>query len=157
MCIRDSNYDIVWERMEDGEQGTGMFNGDVGEIAQIFPQQECLTVRFDDRIATYTYDMLNELELAYAVTVHKSQGSEFDAVVLALSDGLPRRLLTRNILYTAITRARQLLVIVGSQDTVAYMVGNNQKGRRYSALGVRLRAGGGETPPQTAINIEQQP
>ena len=156
MQVRN-NYDIVWERMEDGEQGTGMFNGDVGEIAQIFPQQECLTVRFDDRIATYTYDMLNELELAYAVTVHKSQGSEFDAVVLALSDGLPRRLLTRNILYTAITRARQLLVIVGSQDTVAYMVGNNQKGRRYSALGVRLRAGGGETPPQTAINIEQQP
>ena len=156
MQVRN-NYDIVWERMEDGEQGTGMFNGDVGEIAQIFPQQECLTVRFDDRIATYTYDMLNELELAYAVTVHKSQGSEFDAVVLALSDGLPRRLLTRNILYTAITRARQLLVIVGSQDTVAYMVGNNQKGRRYSALGVRLRAGGGETPPQTVINIEQQP
>ena len=156
MQVRN-NYDIVWERMEDGEQGTGMFNGDVGEIAQIFPQQECLTVRFDDRIATYTYDMLNELELAYAVTVHKSQGSEFDAVVLALSDGLPRRLLTRNILYTAITRARQLLVIVGSQDTVAYMVGNNQKGRRYSALGVRLRVGGGETPPQTAINIEQQP
>ena len=156
MQVRN-NYDIVWERMEDGEQGTGMFNGDVGAIAQIFPQQECLTVRFDDRIATYTYDMLNELELAYAVTVHKSQGSEFDAVVLALSDGLPRRLLTRNILYTAITRARQLLVIVGSQDTVAYMVGNNQKGRRYSALGVRLRAGGGETPPQTAINIEQQP
>ncbi len=156
MQVRN-NYDIVWERMEDGEQGTGMFNGDVGEIAQIFPQQECLTVRFDDRIATYTYDMLNELELAYAVTVHKSQGSEFDAVVLALSDGLPRRLLTRNILYTAITRARQLLVIVGSQDTVAYMVGNNQKGRRYSALGVRLRAGGVETPPQTAINIEQQP
>ena len=156
MQVRN-NYDIVWERMDDGEQGTGMFNGDVGEIAQIFPQQECLTVRFDDRIATYTYDMLNELELAYAVTVHKSQGSEFDAVVLALSDGLPRRLLTRNILYTAITRARQLLVIVGSQDTVAYMVGNNQKGRRYSALGVRLRAGGGETPPQAAINIEQQP
>ena len=156
MQVRN-NYDIVWERMDDGEQGTGMFNGDVGEIAQIFPQQECLTVRFDDRIATYTYDMLNELELAYAVTVHKSQGSEFDAVVLALSDGLPRRLLTRNILYTAITRARQLLVIVGSQDTVAYMVGNYQKERRYSALGVRLRAGGGETPPQTAINIEQQP
>ena len=83
--------------------------------------------------------MLGELELAYAVTVHKSQGSEFDAVVLALSDALPRRLLTRNILYTAITRAKQLLVIVGSQDVVAYMVGNNQKGRRYSALKARLR------------------
>lgn len=138
MQVRN-NYDIVWERQEDGEPGTGVFNGDVGEIVQIFPQQECMVIRFDDRVATYTYDMLNELELAYAVTVHKSQGSEFEAVVLALSDGLPRRLLTRNILYTAITRARRLLVIVGSQDTVAYMVNNNQKGRRYSALKARMR------------------
>lgn len=138
MQVRN-NYDIIWER-GDGEQGTGVFNGDVGELVQIFPQQECMAVRFDDRLATYTFDMLGELELAYAVTVHKSQGSEFDAVVLALSDGLPRKLLTRNILYTAITRAKQLLVIVGSMDTVAYMVENNQKGRRYSALKVRLRA-----------------
>ena len=138
MQVRN-NYDIVWEWQEDGEPGTGVFNGDVGEIVQIFPQQECMVIRFDDRVATYTYDMLNELELAYAVTVHKSQGSEFEAVVLALSDGLPRRLLTRNILYTAITRARRLLVIVGCQDTVAYMVNNNQKGRRYSALKARMR------------------
>ena len=150
MQVRN-NYDIVWERGEDGEQGMGMFNGDVGEILRIFPQQECMTIRFDDRVATYTYDMLGELELAYAVTVHKSQGSEFDAVVLGLSDGLPRRLLTRSILYTAITRAKQLLVIVGSQDTVAYMVGNNQLGRRYSALKVRMRA---EAAPD-APNVPQ--
>ena len=151
MQVRN-NYDIVWERREDDEQGMGVFNGDVGEILQIFPQQECLVVRFDDRIATYTYDMLNELELAYAVTVHKSQGSEFDAVVLALSDGLPRRLLTRNILYTAITRAKQLLVIVGSGDAVAYMVGNNQKGRRYSALKARMRADLAEDAPDILQN-----
>ena len=151
MQVRN-NYDIVWERREDDEQGMGVFNGDVGEILQIFPQQECLVVRFDDRIATYTYDMLNELELAYAVTVHKSQGSEFDAVVLALSDGLPRRLLTRNILYTAITRAKQLLVIVASGDAVAYMVGNNQKGRRYSARKARMRADLAEDAPDIPQN-----
>lgn len=150
MQVRN-NYDIVWERSEDGEQGTGVFNGDVGEIVRLFPQQECMVVRFDDRIATYTYDMLGELELAYAVTVHKSQGSEFDAVVLALSDGLPRRLLTRNILYTAITRAKQLLVIVGSADTVAYMVNNNQKGRRYSALKARMRA---ENAPDAPVILQ---
>ena len=83
--------------------------------------------------------MLGELDLAYAVTVHKAQGSEFDAVVLALSAGLPKKLLTRNILYTAITRAKRLLVLVGSTETIAYMVENNQKGRRYSALKARLR------------------
>lgn len=143
-----NNYDIIWERAEDDEQGTGVFNGDVGEILRIYPQQECLVIRFDDRTATYTYDMLGELELAYAVTVHKSQGSEFDAVVLALSDGIPRRLLTRNILYTAITRAKQLLVIVGSTDTIGYMVGNNQKGKRYSALKVRLRAEMAQDAPE---------
>lgn len=137
MQIRN-NYDIVWEREDGKEAGSGMFNGDVGEIIQIFPAQECLLVRFDDKIATYTFDMLGELELAYAMTVHKAQGSEFDAVVVALSTGVSRRLLTRNILYTAITRARRLLVLVGSTDVIAYMVGNNTKGRRYSALRARL-------------------
>lgn len=136
MQIRN-NYDILWETA-DGEAGTGMFNGDVGEVMQIFPQQECILVRFDDKIATYTFDMLGELELAYAMTVHKAQGSEFDAVVIALSSGISRRLLTRNILYTAITRAKKLLVIVGANETIAYMVENNTKGRRYSALRARL-------------------
>ena len=128
-----------------------MFNGDVGELERISPQQECLIVRFDDRLATYTFDMLSELELAYAVTVHKSQGSEFDAVVFALSDGLPRRLLTRNILYTGITRAKQLLVIVGSTETVSHMVANNQKGRRYSALKARLRGERAADAPEIAL------
>ena len=106
---------------------------------QIFPGQECLTVRFDDKLATYTFDMLNELELAYAMTVHKAQGSEFDAVVVALSNGTSPRLLTRPILYTAITRARRLLVIVGSDGVIETMVNTNIRNRRYSALRARLR------------------
>ena len=137
MQIRN-NYDIVWERIDGHDQGTGMFNGDVGEILQIFPGQECLLVKFDDKIATYTFDMLDELELAYAMTVHKAQGSEFEAVVVALSSGVSRRLLTRNILYTAITRAKRLLVIVGAQETIAAMVNTNTRGRRYSALKARM-------------------
>ncbi len=136
MQIRN-NYDILWET-QDGEAGMGMFNGDIGEIAQIFPQQECLVVAFDGKIATYTFDMLGELELAYAMTVHKAQGSEFDAVVLVLAAGISKRLLTRNILYTAITRARKLLVIVGTNEVIAHMVDTKSKGRRYSALRVRL-------------------
>lgn len=137
MQVRN-NYDIIWERGAE-EIGTGIFNGDTGEILQIIPQQECMRVQFDDRIATYTFDMLNELELAYAVTVHKSQGSEFDAVVLALSEGLPRMLLTRSILYTAITRAKKLLVVVGSPNVLANMVENNHQTGRYSALKLRLK------------------
>lgn len=137
MQVRN-NYDILWEREDGKEAGSGMFNGDVGEILHIFPQQECVQIRFDDKIAVYTYDMLNELELAYAMTVHKAQGSEFEAVVIALSSGIPKKLMTRNILYTAITRARRLLVIVGSPDAIEFMVGNNTKGRRYSALRARL-------------------
>ncbi len=137
MQIRN-NYDIIWERMDNHEQGTGMFNGDVGEILQIFPGQECLIVKFDDKLATYTFDMLDELELAYAMTVHKAQGSEFEAVIVTLSAGVPRRLLTRNILYTAITRAKKLLVIVGAQETLETMVNTNTRGRRYSALKARM-------------------
>ncbi|MDR3767273.1 MAG: ATP-dependent RecD-like DNA helicase [Butyricicoccus sp.] len=137
MQIRN-NYDIIWERVDTHEQGTGMFNGDVGEILQIFPGQECLIVKFDDKLATYTFDMLDELELAYAMTVHKAQGSEFEAVIVALSAGVPRRLLTRNILYTAITRAKKLLVIVGAQETLETMVKTNTRGRRYSALKARM-------------------
>lgn len=141
MQIRN-NYDIVWESVDGTETGTGMFNGDVGEIIQISPAQECLVVRFDDRIATYMFDMLGELELAYAMTVHKAQGSEFDAVVVAVSREMSRRLLTRSILYTAITRAKKLLVLVGNGDAIAYMVQTNVRNKRYSALRTRLRRSG---------------
>lgn len=137
MQVRN-NYDIVWETVDGKESGMGMFNGDVGEIVQLFPGQECLVVRFDDKLATYTFDMLGELELAYAMTVHKAQGSEFEAVVVAVSNGISRRLLTRSILYTAITRAKKLLVLVGNPDTINHMIESNARNKRYSALRARL-------------------
>lgn len=138
MQIRN-NYDITWESLDGKESGTGMFNGDVGEITQVCLAQEYLVVRFDDKLATYTFDMLSELELAYAMTVHKAQGSEFEAVVVAVSKGMSRRLLTRSILYTAITRAKRLLVLIGDEETITYMVQTNVRNKRYSALRVRLR------------------
>ena len=139
MQVRN-NYDIVWEKQGDDEQGTGVFNGDVGEIIRIFPQQECMVIRFDDRIATYTFDMLNELELAYAVTVHKSQGSEYPAVILAAASAAPS-LLVRGVLYTAITRARRLLILAGDDAVLAQMAANNKQQRRYSGLRRRLKEG----------------
>lgn len=141
MQVRN-NYDIVWEKEDDPDEvGTGMFNGDVGEILAIFPEQQSMRIQFDDKIAHYSFDMLSELELAYAMTVHKSQGSEFDAVVVALSGGIGRRLLTRNILYTAITRAKKLLVLVGDPNVVQTMVDTNTRNKRYSALRARLIRG----------------
>ena len=137
MQVRN-NYDIVWETVDGKESGMGMFNGDVGEIVQLFPGQEFLVVRFDDKLATYTFDMLGELELAYAMTVHKAQGSEFEAVVVAVSSCISRRLLTRSILYTAITRAKKLLVLVGNPDTINHMIESNARNKRYSALRARL-------------------
>ena len=96
-----------------------------------------MVIRFDDRIATYTFDMLNELELAYAVTVHKSQGSEYPAVILPIISG-PRMLLNRNLLYTAVTRAKKCVTIVGSSDTVRRMIKNVNEQKRYSTLCQRI-------------------
>lgn len=135
-----NNYDLMWYT-EDGEAGAGIFNGDTGEILDVDLADGILRIQFDEKITEYPFELLTELELAYAMTVHKSQGSEFDAVVLALSDGMPRRLLTRNILYTAITRAKNLLVIVGPERAIAYMVGTNLRNKRYSALKTRLLGG----------------
>lgn len=138
MQVRN-NYDIIWEKQENGqENGSGMFNGDVGRICSISLPEETMVIQFDDKIAQYSFDMLGELELAYAMTVHKSQGSEFDAVIVALPNGIGRRLLTRNILYTAITRAKKLLVLVGDPSVTETMVQTNTRNRRYSALRARL-------------------
>jgi len=137
MQIRN-NYDIMWKKCDGSAVGTGMFNGDIGTITRIDPQQEVLTVVFDDREADYDFSQLNELEPAYAMTVHKSQGSEYRAVILAAFSGSPY-LLSRSILYTAITRARELLIIVGREEVVAAMTENAKKNRRYSGLKLRLQ------------------
>ena len=137
MQIRN-NYDIIWRRLGANGMGSGIFNGDVGVIQSIDPAAQNLTIHFDDREAVYTYDMLPQLEPAFAMTVHKSQGSEYRAVVLCAWKGTPL-LLSRSILYTAITRARELLIVVGDQGVVEYMVQNNKKQKRFSGLKWRLR------------------
>ena len=137
MQIRN-NYDILWKRTDGSEVGAGIFNGDVGTIQSIDPGTETLTIRFDDREADYDFTQLNELEPAYAMTVHKSQGSEYRAVILTAWNGSPY-LLSRSILYTAITRARELLIIVGREETVGVMVENAKKNRRYTGLKLRLQ------------------
>lgn len=131
-----NDYDVVWER-EDGTAGTGVFNGDVGQILQIDPGGELLTIAFDDRVATYTADMLAELDMAYAMTVHKSQGSEYRGVVFVSAPCAPG-LEVRGVLYTAITRARELMVVVGDDSTLRRMAENDRRARRYSGLRWRL-------------------
>jgi len=118
--------------------GAGVFNGDVGIIQSIDPQLELLTVAFDDREASYDFTQLNELELAYAMTVHKSQGSEYRAVILSAWNA-STYLLSRSILYTAITRARELLIIAGREETIHTMIQNAKPGRRYTGLKLRLQ------------------
>ena len=137
-----NDYDVVWQK-EDGTAGTGIFNGDVGKIAKIDPSGELLEIVFDDRTATYTSDMLAELDMAYAMTVHKAQGSEYRGVVFIGAPCAPS-LMVRGVLYTAITRARELLVIVGDDSAVNKMAENDRRSRRYSGLKWRLRKGGEE-------------
>jgi len=127
-----NNYDIVWTR-DNGEYGTGTFNGDIGIVENIDVSLGTLSVRYDDRLATYGGEEVNQLELAYAITIHKSQGSEFECVILPLLD-CPSMLRYRNLLYTAVTRAKKLLVIVGSKTVVCQMVDNDRKTLRYTAL-----------------------
>lgn len=127
-----NNYDLQWER-DNGEIGFGIFNGDIGYISLIDIKGGIVKVRFDDRTATYYIDNIGELELAYAVTVHKSQGSEFDCVILPLFD-TPSQLLYRNLLYTAVTRAKKLLIVVGLEDIYNKMAENDRKTLRYTLL-----------------------
>ena len=133
-----NNYDILWKKTDGSCVGSGIFNGDVGTIISIDHAMEQISVVFDDRQADYDFTQLGELEPAYAMTVHKSQGSEYRAVVLAAWNG-SSYLLNRSILYTAITRARDLLVIVGREETIQIMTQNAKIGRRYTGLKLRLQ------------------
>lgn len=137
MQIRN-NYDLMWRKCDTLEPGTGVYNGDVGEIVALDRAAQSLTVRYDDRDADYGFDQLSELEHAFAMTVHKSQGSEYEAVILPLW-GVPQRLCSRNLLYTAVTRARRLLVVVGREELFAQMVAAGAAHRRYGALRQRIR------------------
>ena len=139
MQIRN-NYQIGWKRRRDLAEGQGIFNGDVGLIRRIDSEYGRVTVVFDDeRFVEYEFAQMDELEHAYAVTVHKSQGSEFPVVVMPVMN-VPPALATRNLLYTAVTRGKELVVLLGRRDRLFSMVDNNSIRLRYSGLGARLRA-----------------
>ena len=135
-----NNYSLKWTRINGigDEEGVGVFNGDMGFIESINEDKSTLTVIFDDeRRVVYEFAFLDELELAYAITVHKSQGSEFKVVITPVFMG-SAFLMNRNILYTGITRAKELVVVVGSQKALKYMVTNTNNVERYSSLKERI-------------------
>ncbi len=126
-----NNYDILWTRGE--EEGSGIFNGDIGRIEEIRPSEELMVLRFDDRVAEYDFSQMEELEHAWAITIHKSQGSEYPVVIIPAYQ-YSSRLLTRNLLYTAVTRAQRMVVMVGNPQVVQGMVENNRQDNRYTGL-----------------------
>ncbi len=135
-----NNYDTEWRRASDLSEGAGVFNGDVGFVLSVDRDTNRLTVVFDeDKYVTYEYSQLEELEHAYAVTVHKSQGSEFPIVVMPVS-WFPPMLATRNLLYTAVTRGKTAVVLAGDEQKLYAMVDNDRISERYSGLSARLRA-----------------
>ena len=132
-----NNYDIAWER-EDGSTGMGVFNGDIGVIEAINHASECMEIRFDDRHVVYDFSLLEELEHAYAITVHKSQGSEYPIVIIPLYRA-PYMLLTRHLFYTAVTRAQSMVILVGREDVARTMVENHRQAMRYTGLARRFK------------------
>ncbi len=126
-----NNYEIEWEK--NGLAGLGIFNGDIGVIERIFPTEEKMVIRFDDRVADYPFEILEQLDLAYAITVHKSQGSEYPVVIIPVYPCAPM-LMTRNLLYTAVTRARSMVILVGCVSVIEQMVRNDRQVLRYTTL-----------------------
>ncbi len=133
-----NNYDITWIR-DNGEEGMGIFNGDIGIIERVSTVDKLLDIVFDDdKHVEYSFNNLDELELAYAVTVHKSQGNEFPFVIIPVFN-FPPMLMFRNLLYTAITRAKQMVILVGDEKSIMRMINNNEKAKRYSGLPDKLK------------------
>ena len=126
-----NDYDVVWKR--GGESGTGIFNGDIGIVFEVDVSNSLLHIDFDGRKTVYTSEMFGKLEHAYAITIHKSQGSEYKAVVMPLTL-YSNNLLYRNLLYTGVTRAKEILIIAGSREAVVKMVENNKKTNRFSCI-----------------------
>ena len=136
-----NNYSLKWSRISGigEEKGVGVFNGDLGFIQSIDNENKTLTIIFDDeRKVIYDFSFLDELDLAYATTIHKSQGSEFKVVIIPIFMGSPF-LMNRNLIYTGITRAKQLVVVVGAQKALMYMVSNTNSMERYSGLKDRIK------------------
>ena len=139
-----NNYNIAWKIENEAgrpiDDGTGIYNGDMGIVKSINKQAETVTVVFDDmRQAVYEFSALDELELAYAVTIHKSQGSEYPVVIIPIHSG-PPMLMSRNLLYTAVTRAKKYVIIVGLKSSVNRMVANDREVSRYSGFAYRLES-----------------
>lgn len=132
-----NNYDIMWDK-DDGTDGTGVFNGDIGIINKINHRDGCIEIRYDDRIAKHPIESASDLDLAYAITIHKSQGSEFEAVLIPVMF-VPTQLCYRNLFYTAVTRAKKLLITLGSAQTIEEMTKNNNKAKRCSCLRYFIR------------------
>ncbi len=136
MQIRN-NYDIIWERLGDGKGGNGIFNGDIGTVEEINISESYMSIVFDERRVIYEFSLLEDLEHAYAITVHKSQGSEYPIVIIPACTAA-HMLLTRNLLYTAITRAQSMVIVVGREDIISEMVANNRQSQRYTGLESRI-------------------
>ena len=132
-----NNYDIFWERSYDGKGGNGIFNGDIGIIERISDANKSMTILFDDRRVEYDFSLMEDIEHAYAVTVHKSQGSEYPIVVMPMCTAA-QMLHTRNLLYTAVTRAQNMVVLTGREDIIREMVNNDRQSMRYTGLCRRL-------------------
>ena len=137
-----NNYNITWKIVKGGkliDEGIGVYNGDEGIVSFIDNDNEYMEVIFDDeRTVVYDFSQLDELELSYAVTIHKSQGSEYKAVIIPVHSG-PPMLMTRNLIYTAVTRAKELVVLIGIPETLKKMIDNDRDTGRYSALAERIK------------------